>query len=311
MQKVIEKSEGLISFNENMLTNFQELPIEKENDKEKKFPYKIIPQSVIYNKNKNTKEKEEELNIIFNRLDIDNQTQKKIILFPAGIRTIKDPLFITNEIINFLQKKENSDFICLLIGSIYDKNLYEKISNLTKNFKKNFKILSSIEHKDFILLLENSKICLNSSINEGMSNVILEALSIGVPVLARKNEGNCKLIINDYNGMLFDTPEEFTQKLNFILKDDFNNDDDVNNDNRNNFIKKIIENGKLIIKENFSYEVEKNSYKDFLGEIFCRYYFDYEGFSFFFSKNTHPFSFENNEIFDVKKILIYFLFIFF
>jgi glycosyltransferase involved in cell wall biosynthesis len=295
MQKVIEKSEGLISFNEEMLTKFIESNINK-------FPYKIIPQSVIChsdndnNDNNNNNDttitlenKEEKLNLIYERLEITKD--QKIILFPSGMRKIKDPLFIINQIINFLQKK-NSEYICILIGSIYDKNLHDEILNLTKNIK-NFKIATSIDHKDFMLLLKNSKILLNSSINEGMSNVILESLSNGIPVLARKNEGNCKLITDDYNGFLFETPEEFSEKLEIMLNDNFNS-------NNNLIAERFIENGKILIKEKFSYEVEKESYKVLLSEIFSKYYFDYENFNFFFSKNTHPFSSENNEIFDVR-----------
>jgi glycosyltransferase involved in cell wall biosynthesis len=301
MQKVIEKSEGLISFNEEMIINFKEFITYN-------FPYKIIPQSVLFkinnnnynkeNNNNSIENKEEELNLIYERLEIEKD--KKIILFPAGMRKIKDPLFIIKEIINFLQRK-NSEYICVLIGSIYDRNLYEEILNLTKNIK-NFKIATSIEHKDFMLLLSNSKILLNSSINEGMSNVILESMSIGIPILARKNEGNCKLIKNNFNGFLFETPAEFLEKLEILLN--CKNNNNIDNDNDNLIVKRFIENGKILIKEKFSFEVEKESYRVLIREIFSKYYFDYEDFNFFFSKNTHPFSNENNSIFDVKKNII-------
>lgn len=316
MKVIIQRSEGLISFNENMIKNFQEhLNIN--------FPFKIIPQSVNFNQNNLTKsnktqnsqldlldktiQEKEELDLIFSHLNIEKG--KKIILFPAGMRKIKDPLFITNQLIKFLEK--NKEFICLLIGSIYDQKLFEEISSLTKN-TNNFLIATSLEHKDFIVLLKNSSICLNSSINEGMSNVILEALSLGIPVLARKNEGNSKLIKNDFNGFLFEHPEEFLEKMEKMLEQDFDKNEDAKEKTKgNSLVRKFIENGKNLIKEKFSYEAERDCYKEFLVEVNRKYFFDYEMFNFFFSKNTHPFSFENNEIFDVREIIYFLLLNFF
>lgn len=42
-----------------------------------------------------------------------------------------------------------------------------------------------------------------------MSCSILEALGHGVPVIARKNEGNMTLIENGVNGFLYESGEDF------------------------------------------------------------------------------------------------------
>ena len=46
-------------------------------------------------------------------------------------------------------------------------------------------------------------------ISEGMSGVLLEAMSLGVPVLARNNAGNATIIEHGRTGLLFGTPGEF------------------------------------------------------------------------------------------------------
>lgn len=272
----MNKSEISISFNQEMISNLKNY-IEE-------FNFNIIPQSVLCLETKNRTNSKES---IFEKFNLS--TDKKIILFPSGMRKVKDPLFVLNEICEFLSLNEN--YVCILLGSIYDESLYEEIKEKTKN-TPNFIISTSLERKDFIILLKESSLVINSSICEGMSNVIMESLSMGIPVLARINEGNSKLIKDNHDGYLFENKEEFSFKLRMLLSEDIENKRITNN---------FIENGKQMIKDNFSYENEISNYNRVLNEIFSKYYFTYDKFNMFFSKDTHPFSEENNKIFEVKE----------
>ncbi len=285
MKEVINKSETLISFNEEMIDSIKSYINE--------FDYQIIPQSVVREEIiKSTEDYNKKKNLILLNLNIPHH--KKILLFPAGIRKIKDPLFIMDEICEFLSK--NIDYVCVLIGSLYEESnfLYNQIQEKIKH-TNNFIISSSLDHKDFIILLKESHLVLNSSISEGMSNVILEAMNMGIPVLARKNQGNCKLIKNDINGFIFEDKEEFSLKLKILTNDDSNKID---------IREKFILNGKNIIKDNFSYENELLNYERLVNEIMRKYYFKYDDYNLFFSKDTHPFSVENNKIFEVKYLCL-------
>jgi glycosyltransferase involved in cell wall biosynthesis len=51
--------------------------------------------------------------------------------------------------------------------------------------------------------LRKYDICINPSLNEGMSNSILESMSAGLIVIARKNKENNEIIENNQNGYLF------------------------------------------------------------------------------------------------------------
>jgi len=277
MKEVMSKAEISISFNQEMIANLCN-HIEG-------FHFKIIPQSVLCLDSLINLGNPKDL--IFKKYGLSSD--KKIILFPSGMRRVKDPLFVLNEICEFLSMNENENYVCILVGSIYEENLYEEIKEKTKN-TPNFLISNSLERNDFLVLLNESSLVINSSICEGMSNVIMESLSTGIPVIARRNEGNSKLINDSYNGFLFEDKREFSFKLRILLSED----------NENKIIRdKFIENGKQTIKEHFSYENEVSKYGRVLNEIFAKYYFRYEDFDLFFSKDTHPFSEENNNIFEV------------
>jgi glycosyltransferase involved in cell wall biosynthesis len=77
------------------------------------------------------------------------------------------------------------------------------------------------------LLNSEIKLVLNSSINEGMSSSLLEAMKYKVPVLARNNQGsplylyvilgNQNLINHLENGYLFNSENDFMKYYNEIF----------------------------------------------------------------------------------------------
>jgi glycosyltransferase involved in cell wall biosynthesis len=53
---------------------------------------------------------------------------------------------------------------------------------------------------------------LNSSLSEGQSGAIMEAMAMGVPVIVRENEGNGSLVTHGINGIMFGKPEVCTMQ---------------------------------------------------------------------------------------------------
>lgn len=53
---------------------------------------------------------------------------------------------------------------------------------------------SLAEATEFLPSLRCASALVNTSLSEGMSGAILESMALGVPVLARRNEGNCAII---------------------------------------------------------------------------------------------------------------------
>jgi len=291
MKEAISNSEIVISFNTEM--------IERIKDKfEYTFCYEIIPQSI----SDCTIDSVENVFSIRNRLSLPESC--KITLFPSGIRAIKDPKFVIAQILEILE--EYTDHIFILIGARLDTELYEEIVNITK-LQKRFIIYDVIPHEDFISLLKECQLVINTSIAEGMSNVLMEAMKVGVPILARANEGNSLLIEHEVNGLLFSTPDEFKTCFHRVYSDE-------------HLRIQSIERSRQLMNIHFSSEKESKKYKeiieDFILKKYYKRFFNVERGScsskselsesknayLYFMPKVHPFSEENNEIFSYSII---------
>jgi glycosyltransferase involved in cell wall biosynthesis len=49
---------------------------------------------------------------------------------------------------------------------------------------------------------------LNSSISEGMPNAVMEAMTLGTPVVVRQNSGNCALVQHGITGTVYTTAKQ-------------------------------------------------------------------------------------------------------
>ena len=69
--------------------------------------------------------------------------------------------------------------------------------------------LDFMNPSDYLQLLQQSQLLLNTSISEGTCSSILEAFLYGVPVLVRDNHGNKELVQDSINGYTFSDNQEF------------------------------------------------------------------------------------------------------
>ena len=83
--------------------------------------------------------------------------------------------------------------------------------------RENVKIMDFLLHPDYLSALREASLVMNTSVSEGMSGSILEAFGAKVPVLARKNEGNCFLMQNGVNGGIFETSKEFEEWYEILI----------------------------------------------------------------------------------------------
>jgi glycosyltransferase involved in cell wall biosynthesis len=220
----------------------------------------------------------------------------KITLLPSSIRAVKDPLFIFPTIVNIL--KERDDHIFVVMGAKFDEKLYEEMINLRdkSNLQNRIIIHDAVEHSDFLNLLHEVDLVVNCSISEGMSNAIMEAMLLGVPVLARGNEGNKKLIKHMENGLIFNNEKEFLEFYDKIY-------------NEKELREMITNNSVRDIKEKYEINSEAVKYKEVLDGFSRKYYQKLEEpdqgkLNLIFSQNVHPFSSENNDIFRVMPVLM-------
>jgi glycosyltransferase involved in cell wall biosynthesis len=254
-----------VSFNKEMIENLKVKLVE--------LPYQIIKQSIEITTSSTYSIRE--------LLKIPKDAY--VTLFPSGIRKVKDPTFVLKQLLELLEENPN-DYI-VLIGAKLDKKLEQEIKEMVKGYER-FYILDVINHADFASVIKESDLIINTSISEGMSNVIMEGMYLGIPIIARENEGNLKLIQHKNNGLIFRTPDEF-KTMYYLLKGDIN------------LRNLLINNAKAMIREEYCIEKEACLYKQLLEETFTNYYYEYKGLKLYFPEKVHPFSTENNDLFEV------------
>ena len=93
---------------------------------------------------------------------------------------------------------------------------------LSKGKKHNcFSYLGELSQHETRRLMNASDIFLNTSISEGMSGAILEAMAESLPVIATCNSGNAALVDNNENGFLvkLNDQEDLIEKLLRLISD--------------------------------------------------------------------------------------------
>ena len=144
-------------------------------------------------------------------------SKNKIIEIPTAIERhfIRDENEIkVNNTINFVFIGRNDPVKAL-------NELFISIKNINVNFNYVFHFIGPIENKikreniiyhgllnnysDIIKILDNSDVLLLPSYSEGMPNVILEAMSRGLLIIAT-NVGAVNLMVNNDNGFLIKSP---------------------------------------------------------------------------------------------------------
>lgn len=172
-------------------------------------PIFVIPQSVLMPTNPSVSN------------DLCHQIrQRNKILWIGEIRTVKDPLFA----LNIISSLNIDEFHLILIGFNLDSTLYSEIQS--RSSKTNVTLLGGQPHSVVQNLMKQSFVYLNTSVNEGMSLTILEAMALGLPVVVRSNIGNQSIVEHRKTGFIFDTVEQAVEQLQTLdydqhLREDF------------------------------------------------------------------------------------------
>jgi len=86
---------------------------------------------------------------------------------------------------------EMKDVELSLVG---DGNLRQQLEELAKILSVKVKFLGSKRHEEIVSLLQSADVFILPSLNEGMSNSILEAMACGLPIIATDTGGSSELI---------------------------------------------------------------------------------------------------------------------
>ncbi|WP_318509223.1 glycosyltransferase [Bacillus sp. T3] len=138
------------------------------------------------------------------------------ILLPAGLRPVKDVLHALPALDELIHEFPNMDFS--ILGAKLDETVYQQVQVESK--KRNWmRYVGVVPYEVMKVWYDQAQIVINTSISEGQSLALMEAMAVGRPVIARKNEANLSLIRHKQTGWLYETMDEFKEAVHSIVND--------------------------------------------------------------------------------------------
>ncbi len=149
-------------------------------------------------------------------------------------------------------KQLNNENINFTYTIIAQDEISEEILFMVKeyNLEKKVTILSGLSYDDLINKLGKSNILLLPSVEEGIANVVLEAMAAGVFIITTNCGGMNEVIKDNYNGYIVAVrdPEMIVNKIKQFIS--------LSSESQ----KSILENSKLTIKNKFNRERQIDSF---------------------------------------------------
>ncbi|HRY31077.1 MAG TPA: glycosyltransferase family 4 protein [Candidatus Paceibacterota bacterium] len=106
--------------------------------------------------------------------------------------------------------------VLTLVG---DGNLAPRLKSLAKECNSNVNFVGKKEHSEIVSLLQQSDVFVLPSLNEGMSNSILEAMAVGLPIIATNTGGSAELVKDNGFVVSMRSAEELKGAIEMYNKD--------------------------------------------------------------------------------------------
>lgn len=138
-------------------------------------------------------------------------------LLPSGIRKVKDPAFAIRPLEAL--RKEFPSIKLTIVGPVIDDAVWKTLSDAMGG--REWISYMKVTHEEMPDIYDSSDVVLNTSVSEGLSNAILEAMSLGKTVLASDCEGNRAVISDGLDGVLYRQGDEsdFLRKAKGLILD--------------------------------------------------------------------------------------------
>ncbi|XP_068509693.1 glycosyltransferase 1 domain-containing protein 1 isoform X3 [Anas acuta] len=127
-----------------------------------------------------------------------------VFLLICGLRRVKDPLYLV-DVFSDWHRKDPSVHLGI-IGPAVDPLFTNEVKEKVKR-APGIHLLQEMPQDDLHAAMKRCFAVVNSSISEGMSAAILEAMDLDIPVLARNIPGNAAIIKHKDTGLLFSDPQ--------------------------------------------------------------------------------------------------------
>jgi glycosyltransferase involved in cell wall biosynthesis len=141
---------------------------------------------------------------LFNQIKTNYRIQNERFKIVSVGRFVKEKNY--ENLIKYLSKLEFKYHLTLIGGGELKGSYIKLISDLRQN--DNVTLIDWIDQKDFINILINNDIYIQSSVSEGMPRTIVEAMALQMPVIATRVGSIEGVVENEVNGLLISTTEE-------------------------------------------------------------------------------------------------------
>lgn len=123
--------------------------------------------------------------------------------------------------------------------------------------REKVKIVKGLPYDKLIEKLKTSHLLLLPSVEEGIANVVLEAMAVGIPVITTDCGGMNEAVSDNINGYIVPvrSPEKIADKIIQFMKTDIDSK------------KRIVKNAKKTIEENFSREKQIKEFTGFYNSL--------------------------------------------
>uniref|UniRef100_A0A803TW30 Glycosyl transferase family 1 domain-containing protein n=1 Tax=Anolis carolinensis TaxID=28377 RepID=A0A803TW30_ANOCA len=164
-------------------------------------------------------------------------------LLICGLRRVKDPLYLADAFAEWHREDPSVQLIIIGPAVSFFPSFISRADGVH--------LLKEIPQEDLHAAVKKCFAVVNSSISEGMSAALLEAMDLNVPVLARNIPGNAAIITHQETGLLYSNPEEFVQLSKSLISDPC-------------LQRKIVARAKEYVTKHHSWEHERNAYQNFV-----------------------------------------------
>ncbi|XP_017272664.1 glycosyltransferase 1 domain-containing protein 1 isoform X3 [Kryptolebias marmoratus] len=169
----------------------------------------------------------------------------RIFLLVCGLRRVKDPLYLVEVFSGWHCK--NLLNILVVIGPKIDPVLTAEVEAVVKRTTGVY-LAQERSQLELHAAMKRCFAVVNSSLSEGMSAAVLEAMDLRVPVLARDIPGNAAVVQHEVTGLLYSSPQEFVHQAQRLLSD-------------HELREKVVRNGKLYVGKHHSLKQERETYQ--------------------------------------------------
>ncbi|NXG46541.1 GL1D1 protein, partial [Psilopogon haemacephalus] len=170
-----------------------------------------------------------------------------LFLLICGLRRVKDPLYLVDAFSDW-HRKDPSVHLGIIGPTV--KHFFRcPICVHFISRAPGVHLLPEMPRDDLHAAVKRCFAVVNSSISEGMSAAILEAMDLDIPVLARNIPGNAAIIKHQETGLLFSNPQEFVLLSKSLMNDPI-------------MEREIVTKAKDYVKKHHSWESERKVYQN-------------------------------------------------